>query len=349
MTVTVLQQEADSFVSTLSNGGLTAQWVGMRGRYHLPTRIEPVKQIKALCDMDKRFQFLAIDALKSQLRSNIDAMLITDEAVHDVALDSILTNQSRWFQTVQASMAAMDVEEIEIVPIGAKGSIPHSLTAKLNGAVFPPALPQATISGQNSVSSASVPEQQARTEMQPSIAVIGMGCRFPMADSLAEFWDLINSGGCAAGSVPKDRFELSDLWREPKGPFWGNFIRSPDAFDHRFFKISSREAKSMDPQQRLLLQVAYEAMESAGYSHQSQNQDANIGCYVGVGSVDYEANIASENATAYSATGTLRAFISGKVSHYFGWKGPSITFDTACSSSAVAIHSACKVCTKPRR
>ena len=59
--------------------------------------------------------------------------------------------------------------------------------------------------------------------------------------------------------------------------------------------------------------------------------------------MDYGDNVASENANSFSATGTLRAFISGRISHFFGWTGPSITFDTTCSSSAVAIHSACKV------
>lgn len=100
----------------------------------------------------------------------------------------------------------------------------------------------------------------------------------------------------------------------------------------------------MDPQQRLALQVAYEAVESSGYcSLPTSDQERDIGCYLGVGAVDYEGNVASENANAFSATGTLRAFIPGRISHYFGWTGPSMTFDTACSSSAVAISAACKV------
>ena len=69
----------------------------------------------------------------------------------------------------------------------------------------------------------------------------------------------------------------------------------------------------------------------------------DIGCYLGVGSVDYNDNVVSDNANAISATGTLRASISGRISHFFGWTGPSITHDTACSLSAVAIHSAYKV------
>lgn len=155
---------------------------------------------------------------------------------------------------------------------------------------------------------------------------------------------MICSGVSAVQPLPQGRFNPAVLWRDPKGPFWGNFLRDPDTFDHRFFSISGREARSMDPQQRLLLQVVYEALESSGYYGPRQDGPPSaVGCYVGVGSVDYDDNVASENATAFSAVGTLRAFISGRVSHYFGWSGPSITYDTACSSSAVAIHSACKV------
>lgn len=40
--------------------------------------------------------------------------------------------------------------------------------------------------------------------------------------------------------------------------------------------------------------------------------------------------------------GTLRAFLSGRISYAFGLKGPSVVFDTACSSSMVALHHACR-------
>ncbi len=67
-----------------------------------------------------------------------------------------------------------------------------------------------------------------------------------------------------------------------------------------------------------------------------------MGCYVGVCATDYEDNIACHAPTAYSATGHLRGFVAGKVSHFFGWTGPGLTIDTACSSSAVAVHQACR-------
>ncbi len=43
-----------------------------------------------------------------------------------------------------------------------------------------------------------------------------------------------------------------------------------------------------------------------------------------------------------SPIGTLRAFLSGRISHAMGFGGPSVVVDTACSSSLVAIHQACR-------
>ena len=82
-------------------------------------------------------------------------------------------------------------------------------------------------------------------------------------------------------------------------------------------------------------------MQQSGYFRKA-SPEANVGCYIGVCSVDYENNVACHEPNAYSAIGNLKGFIAGKVSHYFGWTGPGLTIDTACSSSAVAIHQACR-------
>lgn len=93
-----------------------------------------------------------------------------------------------------------------------------------------------------------------------------------------------------------------------------------------------------------MLQVAYQAVEQSGYFGKPLSQrEKNVGCYLGVVSTDYENNIACHAANAFSATGNLRSFIAGKVSHYFifGWEAASMTLDTACSASAVSINLAC--------
>lgn len=97
----------------------------------------------------------------------------------------------------------------------------------------------------------------------------------------------------------------------------------------------------MDPQQRLILQVAYQAIAQSGYHHISHAND-RIGCYIGCVGSDYENNISHTVPNAFSATGALRCYIAGKVSHYFGWTGPAMTLDTACSASMVAMNLACQ-------
>jgi acyl transferase domain-containing protein len=77
-------------------------------------------------------------------------------------------------------------------------------------------------------------------------------------------------------------------------------------FDHRFFNISPREAKSMDPQQRVLLHTAYQALESAGYVPDATPsfRRATFGCYVGAATQDYAENLANNMDIHYS-TGAL--------------------------------------------
>ena len=119
----------------------------------------------------------------------------------------------------------------------------------------------------------------------------------------------------------------------------GNFLRNPFLFDNQLFDISPREAKSIDPQQRVLLQTSYRALENAGYTPDSTPSFAreSFGCFIGNATLDYTDNLRSEIDVYYSP-GTLRAFQSGRISYYFGWSGPCMTLDTACSSSMVALH-----------
>ncbi|KAJ0414363.1 hypothetical protein BJY00DRAFT_318849 [Aspergillus carlsbadensis] len=178
-----------------------------------------------------------------------------------------------------------------------------------------------------------------------AIAVVGMACKFPGADSLDEYWKLLDEGRsmCAPAPEDRDRFATKENRRHQpeKSIYNANWVSDIDTFDHKFFRKSSREAASMDPQQRLLLQVAYHALESSGYFGPVVEPRTDVGCYVGVCASDYNDNVAAHPPNAFSTLGTLRAFLTGKISHYFGWTGPSVSVDTACSSSMVAIDAAC--------
>ncbi|KAL8919930.1 MAG: hypothetical protein Q9172_004723 [Xanthocarpia lactea] len=185
-------------------------------------------------------------------------------------------------------------------------------------------------------------QRSGRNSHAKGIAIVGMGCRFPGADSVEEYWRALEEGLSMVDRPPQGRFPTEDHKRSSdKSVFLGNFVRDIDCFDNRFFKKSSREAASMDPQQRQLLEVAYQTLESSGYFGPGE-KDPDVGCFVGVCASDYNDNVAGHPPNAFSTLGTLRAFLTGKISHFFGFTGPSVSLDTACSSSAVAIDAGCK-------
>ena len=177
-----------------------------------------------------------------------------------------------------------------------------------------------------------------------AVAVIGMACKFPGADSLEQFWDILQTGTSMCRNLPSDRFPDSRFERRsPSKKFKGNMINDIDAFDHKFFKVTSREAKFMDPQQRLILEIAYQALESAGYFNWDDPEtEREMGCYLGTCGTEYHENVVCHPPSAFSLTGSIRPFIAGKLSHYFGWTGPAIMYDAACAAAGTAIHQACR-------
>ncbi len=190
--------------------------------------------------------------------------------------------------------------------------------------------------------------EQARTE---PIAIIGMGCRFPGANTLEAFWQLLQEGVDAITKVPADRWDVHALYDpDPMAPgkintHWGGFLEQIDQFDPGFFGISPREAARMDPQQRLVLEVAWEALENAGQT-KTQLAGSQTGVFMGVHShsSDYWGlqSETPEHLDIYSGTGTAHSVFSGRLSYLLDLQGPSLAVDTACSSSLVAVHLACQ-------
>ena len=187
---------------------------------------------------------------------------------------------------------------------------------------------------------------------ESSIAVVGAACRCPGANNLEELWDLISAGESRAEEVPLQRIDIPGSFRSRlsqdanvtgKQRYFGNFLDQIDCFDNTFFGISQREARAMDPQQRILLETAVEAMESSGYLRRHQRDSGDpVGCFIGACYVEYTENTCTNAPTAFTAVGTINAFLCGRISHHFGWTGPSEVLNTACSASLVAVHRACK-------
>ncbi|KAI5919289.1 hypothetical protein F4810DRAFT_511777 [Camillea tinctor] len=194
--------------------------------------------------------------------------------------------------------------------------------------------------------------QPSPLESEDNIAIIGLSAKFPSGEDSTQFWDMLKHGINAVSEVPSTRFDVSQYFRTSQPSHgdsrwmpvkYGNFLSNPFQFDNSFFNISPREAKSIDPQQRLLLHASFEALEDAGYSPDATNtfQRETMGVYVGVATGDYVDNL-RDSQDVYYSPGTLRAFLSGRISYAFGFKGPSVVIDTACSSSLVAIYQACR-------
>ncbi|KAI1361624.1 beta-ketoacyl synthase [Xylaria arbuscula] len=331
VTVTVPARAVAQYTQQLSQIGVTAKEIGLNGAYHSEKHTRAAEALIRIASEQEHLQLQYCSKLVHPLRSNADAQIIRCEPLHDVALKTILCHRAHWYQVMKSSLDCIQTATtVHLHPIGKGSFIPRAITTRKN----------ATLPQHVTTSFASDPDDRWTDE----IAIIGMSCRYPSADSPSEFWDMLCGGKTGIGRISPARFDTSECNERVKNlGYWGNFLKDEvvSGFDNKFFGLSSREAKSMDPQQRLALQVAYEALESAGY-YRNSARPKDVGCYLGVLSVDYEDNVESEDATAFSALGTLRAFVSGRLSHQFGLTGPSVTVDTACSSAAVAIHTACQ-------
>jgi acyl transferase domain-containing protein len=168
------------------------------------------------------------------------------------------------------------------------------------------------------------------------IAIVGLSCRLPQAPDVAAYWRLLADGVDAIGEAPEDRWVGTSTHR------LGGFLDAIGDFDADFFGISPREAAAMDPRQRLVLELSWEALEDAGIVPNAL-RDRAVGVFVGAMGDDY-AVLADRLATIgrHTMTGVHRGIIANRVSHVLGLRGPSITVDTAQSSSLVAVHLACE-------
>ncbi|TQM84492.1 acyl transferase domain-containing protein [Saccharothrix saharensis] len=189
-------------------------------------------------------------------------------------------------------------------------------------------------------------EPVASTE---SIAVVGMACAFPGADSVDDYWSLLSEGRDAVTEVPADRWS-TDSWYREGAPVpghsttkWGGFLPDVAGFDARFFGVSTEEAAAMDPQQRLLLTTAWRALEDAGVPADAI-AGANVGVFAGISTTDYSRLMVRDHVEpgAYTGTGTSLSVAAGRISYFLDLTGPSASTDTACSSSLVAVHNACE-------
>jgi acyl transferase domain-containing protein/SAM-dependent methyltransferase len=192
-------------------------------------------------------------------------------------------------------------------------------------------------------------EELERQRDEP-VAIVGIGLRFPgNASTPGDFWDILAGGVDTVTEIPASRWPAEMFYdSDPDAPGkmytrHGSFVADPALFDADFFGISPREAASLDPQHRLALEVAWEALENAGYNPAGLAQ-TDAGVFLALGNSDYDRMAFGRVADidAYTSSGNLFSVAAGRISYTLGFEGPSVALDTACSGSLVAIHLACQ-------
>jgi len=119
-----------------------------------------------------------------------------------------------------------------------------------------------------------------------AIAIIGMAGRFPGARDLDELWRVIVEGRdtisrftpeeCDAGDPDIEAVSRADNYVRARG-----VLEGIQEFDAEFFNFTPAEAAATDPQHRLWLEVAWEALEAAGYARDGHGQVIAVfaGCF----------------------------------------------------------------------
>ncbi|MFG2935672.1 type I polyketide synthase [Streptomyces sp. NPDC048282] len=184
-------------------------------------------------------------------------------------------------------------------------------------------------------------------EKSEPVAIVGVGLRFPGENNTLDgFEEFLREGRSGIVPLPDDRWNLTDFLPEDetsagriRTPSAG-FLNGIDQFDPGFFNIAPKEADYIDPQQRLLLETAWQALENANLDpHRLRH--GNGGVYIGASSIDYAFELDSvpyEDLDPALSNGITIYPLSGRLSYFLGWRGPSLSTDTACASSLTALH-----------
>ena len=209
-------------------------------------------------------------------------------------------------------------------------ALPDAMQHMLHSAVVPTSL----------VSQTQMSAETVYTELA------GKSCTLPAGISMQDALARIATSACdMVSSVPMSRWDVKhvpegineDIARRTRH---GAFVWAVEHFDNRSFGVSPAEAVAMDPQQRHLLEDGYVALHASG-RHRVVLNGSGAGVAVGIYQMEY-AQILADSPLGCSVYLTQNALsiASGRVSFALGLHGPCASFETACSASLVACHSA---------
>lgn len=192
--------------------------------------------------------------------------------------------------------------------------------------------------------------QQIAQQRDADIAIIGMAGRFPGAANTDMFWENLRDGVESIKPFPEETLKAAGIdlsvLKDPNYVNAAAVLDDVDMFDASFFGFNPKEAEVMDPQHRIFLECAWEALENAGYN--SETYAGRIGVYAGANLSGYLLNLLSNRGVVdgvwnfQTLLGNDKDFLPTRVSYKLNLKGPSLSVQTACSTSLVAVHLACR-------
>lgn len=181
------------------------------------------------------------------------------------------------------------------------------------------------------------------------VAIIGMAGRFPGARDITAFWQNMQNGIEGISFFADDEMEVKVDPKDLRNPTFvkaKGVVDDVDLFDAAFFNIPAREADWMDPQQRLFLQAAWEALEHAGYNPLACPGQVSV--YAGVNTNTYLLGRLAQLQVGDPASyfrillSNEKDHLATRVSYKLNLQGESVTIQTSCSTSLVAVHLACQ-------
>jgi polyketide synthase PksJ len=175
--------------------------------------------------------------------------------------------------------------------------------------------------------------------MSFDIAIVGIGCSFPEANSIKSFLDLIKSDVSAIIDVSEHVKDTGSNYVPFKGVFHDAFL-----FDAELFGFSKGDAQLLDPQHRVFFQTAYRALESAGYAD-PKSVDKKVGVFASCGFPGHLFHHISKNEEVREKYDDLyiqlmndKDFLATRFSYLMNFHGPSVNVQCGCSSSLVGVH-----------
>lgn len=189
------------------------------------------------------------------------------------------------------------------------------------------------------------------TDLSNELAIIGMAGRFPQAPNIEQFWEKLRTGEELISFFTDEELLAegvdAQLLNNPSFVKAGGVMQDIDLFDASFFGYTPREAEMLDPQQRIFLECAWEALENAGYD--PYRYSGSIGVFAGCSISNYFLQNLTQHPELLDALGNFQLgmlndkdYLATRISYKLNLRGPSISIQTACSTSLVAVHLACQ-------